>query len=85
MRSFNSLPNSDARIMIKLPRGKQAHDIYGKGESILRFDLCLLFVLIFDREKIEMFNSEEIQSSLDPISRGTDYETANYPPEHDCT
>jgi len=32
-----------------------------------------------------MFNSEEIQSSLNPKSQGTDYETANYPPEHDST
>lgn len=31
-----------------------------------------------------MFNSEDIQSSLSPKSRATDYETANYPPEHDC-
>lgn len=31
-----------------------------------------------------MFNSEEIQSSLNPKSQATDYETANYPPEHDC-
>ena len=31
-----------------------------------------------------MFNSEDIQSSLSLKSQGTDYETANYPPEHDC-
>ena len=31
-----------------------------------------------------MFNSEDIQSSLKFKSQGTDYETANYPPEHDC-
>ena len=29
-----------------------------------------------------MFNSEDIQSSLKP--KGSDYDTANYPPEHDC-
>jgi len=32
-----------------------------------------------------MFNSEDIQSSLSLKSKGTDYETANYPPEHDST
>ncbi|KAF9650228.1 hypothetical protein BDM02DRAFT_3112476 [Thelephora ganbajun] len=32
-----------------------------------------------------MFNSEEIQSSLNLKFQGTDYETANYPPEHDST
>jgi len=31
-----------------------------------------------------MFNSEDIQSSLNLKSQVTDYETANYPPEHDC-
>jgi len=31
-----------------------------------------------------MFNSQDIQSSLNSKSQGTDYETANYPPEHDC-
>jgi len=30
-----------------------------------------------------MFNSEDIQSSLKP--KGSDYDTANYPPEHDST
>lgn len=44
--------------------------IYCKGSSTTHFD---------------MFNSEEIQSSFNSKSRGTDYETANYPPEHDCT
>ena len=31
-----------------------------------------------------MFNSEDIKSSLKLDQRGSDYETANYPPDHDC-
>lgn len=31
-----------------------------------------------------MFNSEDIKSSLKLDYQGSDYETANYPPDHDC-
>ena len=33
---------------------------------------------------IIMFNSEDIKSTFGLKSQATDYETANYPPEHDC-
>ena len=71
MRSFNSLPNIDVsdHHFVAL---RHVISINHRDFMIAPFSSTI------------MFDSEDIQSSLNLKSQGTDYETANYPPEHDC-
>jgi len=73
MRSFNLLPKTMiGSPLILLP------------DHVIIYDYRLLSSLSLSSSTTTMFNSEDIKSSLKLDYQGSDYETANYPPDDDC-